>query len=498
MPAELIDAALSYLAPSDLIHAAATCRILYTHATDDRLWQAHVQDNVPGQTITSSYPCASFRDLFRAHHPRWFLPKYKIWYSDTGLPGRMVVTRYDQRRGCIEGYQLVAHNTDNSFQAWDADNSVGILAFNPVVNLHLDSPVLRLPATSLHDIYGDEISVSVFQPQGSGADTNGEQSEVGSSNLGSHGQPSFQSEIRMRVNLMNRLQSSFVHARCLSPEDLAERSSPNFPYRHVWPPPTIPSAQHVLGAGLARATSLRPEDIATSRHEVNDRAFRIYKWIQIHDFDDSAVYPLVQPRGRSSSVPRGPVRLHVEDLNAARTLLMSTERPARQLAIGEEVSTYATLDPALYTPTPYKPFRGIWVGHYGAHGCEFLWVHQPDDNPDHPPFDPDTAVPRLEGESDEAHAARKRDAAVYRGRLEAVKLTGDVNVPRGEYSFVAEDLGSAGFVGVAEHAPFEGVRTVRCRGHIAENGFQNGEYPVLSPSRFWVAVEVADGEGGVG
>lgn len=395
----------------------------------------------------------------------------------------MVVTRYDQRRGCIEGYQLVAHNTNNTLRAWEADPSVFILAFDPIVNLHLDNPVLRLPATSLSDIYGDGISVSVFQPRREGSDTNGEESGAGSSSHGSHGQPAhlgehFQSEIPMRVNLMNRLQSSFSHARCLSPEDVAARSSPTFPYSHIWPPPTIPSAHHVLGAGLERSTSLRPEDVATSRREAHDRAFRIYKWIQIHDFDDNAGYPLLQPRARSSSVPRGPVRFSVDDLNAARALLTSsTARPARELAIGEEVSTYATLDPALYTPTPSRPFRGIWVGHYGAHGCEFLWVHQPDDDDDEEEeFDADTAVPRLEGESDAAHAARKRDAAVYRGRLEAVKLTGDVNVPRGEYSFVADDLGAAGLVGVGEHAPFEGVRMVRCRGHIAENGFRNGEF----------------------
>jgi len=40
--------------------------------------------------------------------------------------------------------------------------------------------------------------------------------------------------------------------------------------------------------------------------------------------------------------------------------------------IGEEIITYSTLDPVLYTPTPTKPWRGIWVGDYSGHGCEFL------------------------------------------------------------------------------------------------------------------------------
>jgi hypothetical protein len=44
------------------------------------------------------------------------------------------------------------------------------------------------------------------------------------------------------------------------------------------------------------------------------------------------------------------------------------------LHLGEEVYTYATLDPKLYTPTEEKPYRGIWVGDYSGHGCEFLLV----------------------------------------------------------------------------------------------------------------------------
>jgi hypothetical protein len=144
----------------------------------------------------------------------------------------------------------------------------------------------------------------------------------------------------------------------------------------------------------------------------------------------------------------------------------------RRITLGEEVSTFATLDPAQYTPTPTKPFRGIWVGDYGAHGCEFLWLHQPDDDPAAEPID----VARLEGETDESYSNRKRDAAVYRGRLEAVKLTGDANVPRGEYSFVVDDLGEGGLVRIETEAPFEGARVVKSRGHIANNGFSNSEF----------------------
>ncbi len=393
-----------------------------------------MQSNVPAQLITSPYPCSSFLELFRAHHPRWFLPRHKIWFSDTGLPGRIIVTRYDQRRGCIEGYQLVARNRDASHQRWEADHTTVILGFRPDVRLHLDSPVLRLPANSPNDPHKAEDPFTSFSPNHSGNDATGEASSTTQ-------KWRFQTEIRMQLNLMNRLQSSFVHARALPHSDLATRRLTKFPYSHIWPPPTIPSTHHVLGAGLDRSTSLRPTDHATHISETNPLAFRIYKWIQIHDDDP------------------GP--------STAELLTPPPPSPSRLLAIGEEVSTYTTLAPELYTPTVSHPFRGIWVGDYGSHGCEFLWLRQPDS-------DPPQQRERLEGESDEAYAARMREP-VFSGRLEGVKLTGDANVPRGEVTFVVEELGEGGVVGVGEHKPFEGVRIVRSRGHIADNGFSAGE-----------------------
>lgn len=143
------------------------------------------------------------------------------------------------------------------------------------------------------------------------------------------------------------------------------------------------------------------------------------------------------------------------------------------LHIGEEITTYATLDPELYTPTARYPYRGIWVGDYSGHGCEFLLIHQParDDDDD---FDPDL-IPRREGETDKDYAQRKIDETVYRGRLEAIKLTGDPNVPRGEYTFVVEDLGPPGFVRTIEEPPFQGARVVKSKGHVAGTGFVNGK-----------------------
>jgi len=167
------------------------------------------------------------------------------------------------------------------------------------------------------------------------------------------------------------------------------------------------------------------------RSQVSDQAFRVRRWMEM--------------------VAQNPTGMH----------------------LGEEVYTYATLDPKLYTPTEEKPYRGIWVGDYSGHGCEFLLMNQPDDEE---PFDEESVIQR-EDETIEEWNIRKREERVYRGSLEAIKLTGDPNVPRGEYTFVADDLSDK--VRTATEERFKGARIVRSRGHIAARMFRNGEFAFL-------------------
>lgn len=123
------------------------------------------------------------------------------------------------------------------------------------------------------------------------------------------------------------------------------------------------------------------------------------------------------------------------------------------------------------TPTPARPWRGVWVGDYNVHGCEFLLINQPDVD-EEGYLEP---LARLPNESDEEFQARFLSRKVYRGRLEAIKLTGDPNVPRGEYTFLANDLGDDGLVGIAQGPPFHGARIVKSQGHVAAFGFASGE-----------------------
>jgi len=174
------------------------------------------------------------------------------------------------------------------------------------------------------------------------------------------------------------------------------------------------------------------------------------------------------------------------------------------LRVGEEVRTFATLPAEIYTPTDEKPWQGIWCGDYAGHGCEFLVVMQPDDPAPLPELaeralaelrrtsvsseeswvtatgstqsgDPPLQDPDVVAEVQQENVKAENEH-LYHGRIEAIKLTGDPNVPRGEYTFIAPDIGRDGLLRIADEAMFKGARVVRSVGHIAARGFRNDDY----------------------
>ena len=371
LPPEIIRLIFSYLSARELARVSATCRVLAEHGSDDGHWSRLVNSYLPF-TIDDSGPFTSFRRLYLAHLPYWFIPQNKIWISDTEAVGGLILARYDHRRGVIEAYRIIADRRIPSFHIWRAQPDVMILSFEPEVSLWLDDPVLLLKDEAPSDSVA---AGQIWNPD-------------------------------RRMPMAVEAQHVFS-SLMLCPRDTGESDAQLTPSQ-FWPPPLIPASNHI-----PRTLHSRDTQLPSCASEVSPIGFRIKRWANF--------------------------RLQPTDT--------------------ETISNYATLDPELYTPTKEKPYQGIWVGDYSAHGCEFLLIYQ-----------------QLEVvDSDASHDAGSEQVEM-RNTLRAVKLTGDPNVPRGEITFTAADIGPKGFVRVAEEEPFVGARIVRSYGHVAGIGFRNGKY----------------------
>ncbi|KAI0389608.1 hypothetical protein F5Y17DRAFT_112848 [Xylariaceae sp. FL0594] len=447
MPAELIDNVLAYLPPIELAKVLQVCRVLRDHAIKDIHWRRHVLSNIPANPVQSPYPCTSWYELFMAHYRYWFLTRNILWFCDRSLTGQLILVRYDQRRGCIEGFRLVATRIGDDDEPWLEDGDVRIQHFSPRLKLHLDWAELQFYArASDNPVRTTPARTRWTAPTYRIARTT--QSTRPPRNL-------FYPEQTLRCDDETDprfcVYSVFSHAKPLDPESLARRMSGQYPYGQVWPPPAIPAHDRVRGSsGDSRAPS--SEVLSTwrpsKRSEVSDTTFRIRQGVDY------------------------------------------LENNTHAFRSGGLLATYSTLDPALYTPTEEKPWRGIWVGDYNVHGCEFLLLHQPElaEERDEEP------LVRQENESEQEYRERFMAERVYRGRLEAIKLTGDPNVPRGEFTFVVEDLGPKGLARIGQQPPFQGARMVKSQGHVAGIGFAHDKYIdsqliLISPNRlaqYWV------------
>ncbi|CAI7670406.1 unnamed protein product [Penicillium manginii] len=368
IPAEILHSILSFLSPHDLARVSATCRALAEHASNDLLWNRLLNSHIPFP-IHDPGPFDTFRRLYLAHLPYWFIPQHKIWFADNEHTGNLILARYDNRRGVIEAYRVIADRGSPQFQVWEAHPDVMIQSFYPAVSLWLDDPVLLLKD---------------MQPS----------------------EPTSECQTWMAERKMhmpaeaNHLFNSLILCSNQQDPDVQEPDQ-------LWPPPTIPSGSRVV-------RSTEGVDVSDPVHwsEASQKAFRIRRWTN---------FRLMISPGHNSAM-----------------------------------LTYSTLDPNLYTPTKEKPYQGIWVGDYSAHGCEFLLIIQSD-------------IPEDEEFEDDSEF-------VPRGSLHALKLTGDPNVPRGEITFLANDIGPNGLIKVETEEPFKGARIVEAQGHVAGLGFHDDTY----------------------
>ena len=425
LPAEIIDYIITFLPPSSIANLCRTCRLMNTHCSNDSLWARFVKQSVPAR-LESPSPCKTWRDLYLSHHPYWFLTQNKLWFADrtvggNTMTGSVMIARYDPRRGCIEGYRLVAEYGQHTFESWEWQPDVIIHTFDPRVQLWLDDPVLKL-------------------------------------DLGRQRGNRLRDETKMQMNSTQGVRSALSLCQAI-PERLQQRSMA------LWPPAILPARHRVRSesSSMFRDAGHRPRRL----EEASDQTFRLRKWI---------------------------------DFGMARMPL--------GVRLGEDVLTFSTLPEESYKPTKDKPWQGIWVGDYSGHGCEFLVVLQRDIDPKVKPITPTTWAmdsPEwldvasdeeseyeplddqelgLSSQSQAESSASKTTAGMSlpeaeddpacKGRLEAIKLTGDPNVPRGEYTWIAEDIGPRGLVRVAHEQMFKGARVVKSLGHCAARGFRKG------------------------
>ncbi|OAG10542.1 uncharacterized protein CC84DRAFT_1084177 [Paraphaeosphaeria sporulosa] len=458
LPSELIHHILTFLPLTDLVRVGLVNHAFLEHSRQDTLYQPFVQSHVPGYEVPKPNGL-TWRELFKLHHPYWFIAQNQIWFSDTLHTGKLIVARYDHRLNAIEGYALVAERRQPTFKTWSWNPHAIIHTFNPRIRLDLNAPVIRLDARSYEVAVGDA---------------------------------GHRLTQEVPMNFVDDLPrpNSGIHSQLILtrawPNQATTRNTP------VWPPLTIPSPVRTLNESPShfRDVAHRPSRIS----EMSSASFRLRRWMEF------------------SSRPHG-----------------------ISMRVGEDVTTWGTLPAESYTPTPQKPWQGIWCGDYAGHGCEFLVVMQPDEPRPLPEraelvlraaeregsvssgdswstapsvqeewdadgWDDNDAVPEENmaagqeatsmGDSiSTLHASpihapaqlmedqhNDSDEVIYRGRLEAVKLTGDPNIPRGEYTFIAPEIGPSGLIRVAEEELFKGARIVKSVGHIAARGFRDDDY----------------------
>ncbi|KAA8577129.1 hypothetical protein EYC84_007130 [Monilinia fructicola] len=358
-------------------HLPTSCFVLSEVAKTDSLWRYFVQKNVPGIKLDSPSPCRSFKDLYKAHDPHWFLPKHKIWFADVPSFGQLVIAKYDPKTGSIFLHRLVAEKKPPQFYFWGDDTK-----------------------TSMH-ILTDLCHVWV--------------------KLNVDSRERYRCHWRGHTSRIRVRESNFMLAKSSVIENPSRKL-----LKDKWPPPNIPAKFHVDRPTVFDQGSEvrwgRPEN----RFQISEHSFRIRQWM---------------------------------DMNG-------------QVRMGDEIQTWSTIDPKFYTPTEYSPYKGIFIGDYSGHGTEFLLI----DHRDGPyKYDQSNTLERKEDESVEGWEARKKHARIYQGSLRAVKLTGDPNVPRGELTWIADDIGERGFVRFGEKN-WPGARIVRSLGQIANVGYENPKY----------------------
>lgn len=459
LPAEIISQILAFLPPTSLASLSRTCGLLRSHAHNDLLWMSFVQNNVPrSDSLKSPSPAKSWRQLYIAHHPYWFLVHNKIWFADVHNNGLLILARYNSQDGCIEAFRLLAEHGSHTFETWAHNPEVIIHTFNPRVRLWLDDPVVKLGV--------DE------------GNQNGNR---------------LREEIAMQTGRTHGICSMISLCRPI-PKALQATAMA------LWPPAIIPAKERVRNES---ATKFRTEEHRPQTLDLmSDQTFRIRKWLEFANLD-----------------PSNAVRIG-EEVMTFSTLLEESYTPTKKkpwqgiwvgdysghgceflLVLQRDVNSPLALS---RTPSTGSLPQGMAMAMADVHmglqdsdrvgqSVEATESHE-GFHPDHvaEAAGPSTWHPKEDSanqygreaqgikdtrdDNPAAPDAQAQSTEVPSGRLEAIKLTGDVNVPRGEYTWIAEDIGPNGLIRVATEQMFVGARTVRSWGHIAGRGYRHDRF----------------------
>ena len=477
LPAEIVTQILTFLPSKALATVSRTSHFLRSHASNDLLWMQFVKDKIPNSdSFESPAPAKNWKYLYTAHHPFWFLVRNKIWFSDNPNNGTLILTRYNKSQGCIEGFRLIAEHGPHSFDFWSHNPEVIIHTFNPKVRLWTDDPIIKID----------------LQPRIDGS--------------------RLQREVTMHTGSQHGICSMISLCQPI-PKELQD------PSMALWPPSIIPSTERVRNESpnKFRSDAHRPQSLDL----MSEHTFRIRKWLEYSNITQ----------------PLNAVRMG-EDVMTFSTLLEESYKPTKEkpwqgiwvgdysghgceflLLVQREVNPNTRL---MIQPATGSLPEGMSIAEMEAETTEQgLPSFQPS-NSEEIVFGSDSTVSDPEdSQSEQATAhplvygtdANTTDATLGTppvpldevpisppdsmertirpgqfaagpfmhddppsGRLEAIKLTGDINVPRGEYTWITEDIGPKGLIRVADEPLFAGARLVKSWGRIAGRGFRHDRF----------------------
>lgn len=400
LPVEVLEIlAISIGEVKDVMALAGTSRRFQSIIlSSDRIWQTRllkdlniwshklsagaISNLVPDSTDCDA-PCCLFRVYRRLFEHKWAKPS--IWFGDRHQFGSVITSIFNYDEGVFEFYECICDKDrelppDWTFSRFSANDNVEIHEYAPKINMI--GPILRI----------DPKSIDYDRPE-TLTDLNCRPEDIDRENP--------------------RLAVSLLRVRPMLPSRI-------HPSMMLWPPRTIPTETRARNSS---ATEFRGQ---LAPRQPCDSIIRIVKTI---------TYPGPSGNEPSSGVPSYGTSADAASADAAfstgvfASALGPTRHPARSADFmvgfgvwsapnrmaGEvrKVETYSRWpeqvkltsnigedDPLSATDLD---LQGLWVGDIGGRLGELLMFHQPTPH-----------------------------------RLEAVKLTADVRVPRGEVEFVAD------------------------------------------------------------